>query len=159
MYLWKTSSLVAELKAGAVSERDKMLYVLVTGLAYGLMADPLLSVDLEYSALDWVGLVLMIATTVVGTLYGYVKNRDGDNQDFITRYISLSVPIGVRLLLVALVGGVAIGFLDEEIFDGGEGGPTNQTTPLQLIFLTAVSALYYWLLGKRLEDVSKRSDA
>ena len=159
MYLWKTSNLVAELKAGTMSEKDKMLYVLITGLAYGVMSDPLFSVGIEYSILDWAGLVLMIFTTVLGTLYGYKMNREGDNRDFITRYVSLSVPVGVRLFLVALVGGVIIGFVEGAFTDGSERDSTNQTTLTQLVFMTTLSAFYYSILGERIEDVSKSSDA
>ena len=159
MYLWKTSDLVAQLKAGTVSEKDKMLYVLVTGLGYGIMSDPLFSIGLEYSMLDWVGLVLMILTTTVGTLYAYTKNRNGDDQDFITRYISLSVPIGIRLIVVGVVGAVAIGFIEGGTSDGIESDPKNKTTLLQLIFWTVAVAFYYWFLGKRIEDISKGSDA
>ena len=159
MYLWKTSRLVEELKIDAVSEKDKMLYVLTTSLVYALICDPLFATEVEYSSLDWANLFLTIAITALGTLYTFKKNRDGDNRDFITRYTALSVPIGFRLILLSLAGGIAIGFIEGAFSDAVEGSPSNETTLLQLSFFTGAGAVYYWLLGRGIESVAKRSDA
>jgi len=159
MHLWKTSELVSELQTGAVSERDKMLYVLITGIAYALMSDPMFSIGLEYSSLDGVGLVLFILITVLGTLYAYKQNRDGDNRDFITRVACLAVPIGVRYFLVALIGGTVIAITEGMVTVTTGSETTYQTTPAQLIFMTTLAALYYWSLGKRIAEVARIREA
>jgi hypothetical protein len=159
MHLWKTSELVAELRAGTVSEKDKMLYVLVTGIAYVVMSDPIFSIGLEYSTLDALGLALLTVITVLGTLYTYKRNREGDDRDFITRVACLAVPIGVRLLLVALIGGLVVGIIEAVLSGSSNTEHTYQTTPLQLGFVATITTLYYRSLGERIADVARGRDA
>ena len=159
MYLWKTTELVGELRANTVSEKDKMFYVLATGLACGLGSDPLFSIGLEYSVLDGINLALMLIVTIVGTLFVYRKNQKGDNRDFVTRFVCLSVPLGVRLIAIALISGFTIGIFESYLSGGNGSDGGNQTTPIQIIFRTAIAIIFYKMLGTHIEAVAAPGDA
>jgi hypothetical protein len=103
MYIWRVKSLIEDLRVERVPERDKMLYLLVTGIFYVLISDPFIYIGLKYTWLDGASLAIRLASLVVGILYVYRINKAIDNRDFITRFVCLSVPITVRVLALAVL--------------------------------------------------------
>ena len=54
-------------------------------------------------------MILSITVVCIGTFLCYRGNRSGDNTDFIGRMICLAWPIGIKLLALTVVIGLAIG--------------------------------------------------
>ena len=101
MYLWKTEELVRELKRGQLSQWDVTKYLIATTMFWyfsgGAYFDPS---DVE--AWDWITNLLIAVVAALGIYYCYMKNRRGDDKDFIFRFICLSLPVTIRWTVITL---------------------------------------------------------
>jgi hypothetical protein len=120
MYLWKTDALATELKQGTLSQREQfkyyffILFLFSVGIFWYLMnsynevdknieSAPIVTIDLTFAAL--------YPLVYIATLYlCYWTNRNGDNRDFSTRFISLHVPLSIKAI------GLAYAFLPITLF-------------------------------------------
>ena len=118
MYLWRSRELAAELRAGAVSEKEKFFYLLIW-LSFFAVVNVLNLVTAINEAEELLpaisGGVAYFVITLVGTVVCYRSNRRGNDRAFLDRYICLSVPIWLQLFVVTVLLGLALGFLAESI--------------------------------------------
>lgn len=120
MYLWNVKKLSSGLKENKISEKEKMKYFMVMMLIWTLMFSlsalfPVQLTDkLNYLTVSFFILVL----TFVGLYSCYQANRDGDNKDFVARFVCISLPINIRLLVVVIaistLGGILSAILLSE---------------------------------------------
>jgi hypothetical protein len=108
VYFWQTRALAEDLRAGHVSERQRMHYLLAhTVLMSGSIPLNLSRewpFDLGESLLWWIGLAINVA----GVALCFEANHEGDDRDFVSRFICLSWPITVRLMVLAGLPVVAL---------------------------------------------------
>jgi hypothetical protein len=114
MHFWLIKPLVLQLASGNVSERQGMHYYLASTL--------ILLAETQYSL--WWGprsgwlfhfeLAALVLITCIGISQCWRANR-GD--EFLLRIICLSVPAGVRVLVLSLVFGLLLQFNAEALFD------------------------------------------
>ncbi len=105
MYFWKAQKLAAELKENKVSEKEKMKYLLANTLAWMAVA---LLLELSPNPVTDKPLFLThqasyIALVIVGVLVCYQANAKGDNKDFVGRFVSISWPIQMRMLVLSFL--------------------------------------------------------
>jgi hypothetical protein len=152
MYIWKPNNLAIDLRNNNVSEKEKLKYTLFWVLAMVIFSDPAIYIGYEYVLNDTI-------ISAAGTIYCYKINKRGDNKDFISRYICLSIPVGIRALAVLAFVIIAIVIIDlsfEMNVLGGEEEVFTTTIPEIIIFSIFMVYLYFYL-GKFIEIASKKN--
>lgn len=90
MYIINSDALARDLKLGTVSQKDKLIYFLLFILLHSM-------VSIRTNVL---GVIIDLLITVVGIFICYKANRKGDNKEFIERFICLSLPINLSMILI-----------------------------------------------------------
>jgi hypothetical protein len=155
MYLWKVDALVADLKTGAVTQRDECLYMLLFMLIISFSTMMFACKDSPFNVYDLMDLILTPLLNVLGILYCYQVNSKGDNRDFILRVCCLGLPVVSRILvftlplqiLVATVGFILSG---SDITDDA----SIPTTLLEVAGSAVIMVLYYWYLASKIKAVA-----
>lgn len=98
MHFFNVNAVARELKANKISEHEKVKYFfglsLIEALAYG-----------GSNILIW---LLGILIFIGGFYFAYRANKQGDNKNFIERYICLSFPIAILFLITSIAIGFAL---------------------------------------------------
>jgi hypothetical protein len=110
IHLWHTSRLTRELAHSKVSERDGMKYMLVASLLYTYIT----YWGLWFGAYrDWgffFELAVVISIGLIGVFECYKANGQENGKDFVLRYCTLAVPIGIKVAVLGLVAGQMLYF-------------------------------------------------
>jgi len=158
MYLWKVNNLIDDLRNDRITEKESMKYLVVTSVLYILGNDSYFTIGLEYSYLDTISTFLIIAITIVGTLYCYSANNIGDNRDFIKRFFCLSLPVSIRLLVIvtplAIVSAVLATEYWPEAFSTAPLGETYKTDIWSVSLGVLVEVLFFWYVGYSIRKTS-----
>ncbi len=151
--MWNTSALVEELRAKRLSEREKAKYLAATWVVFSLL--PYMYLEVPTSRLLAVEAVLTILVTIIGIAACYRANARGDGEEFVGRFVCLSLPIGLRVLVAGLalyfaytIVGYAV--LGEERFDA----VLSRYTIIDLVFTVAVGVAFYARLRSHILRVS-----
>ena len=152
MYFWKTKVLVEKLKNGALSEKHHfwylLLFVTINSVIIEMSVYDIQPATIIYMAQSF----LLVSITIIGTWLCYRTNRNGDNKDFITRYICLWIPIAIRIALLgitALMIYVPLGmFLIEPEY-------LESYTWLDALFIVVFVTLFYWRLNAAMRLISR----
>lgn len=106
-YFWNVNHLVQDLRAGVVTEFDKMRYLLATilvqflGVSSAAKFVPTNNYEVLLKALFF---GVAVGITIWGVQHCYLINKHNDNKNFLERFICLSFPVVVRLLIFSLLG-------------------------------------------------------
>jgi hypothetical protein len=95
LYLWNVKALAQELKEDRVTEKEKLKYfvfAILTGTGH---------ISLPADSTGWIFEGLNIGIVIASLFWCFRANQQGDNKDFIFRFICLSVPICIRLVLIS----------------------------------------------------------
>lgn len=158
MYLWNSGKLVNDLRDNAVSEKEKLKYVLFWVVATMIVSDPLLHFDYEYVLNDAILSAVMLIVSIAGTIYCYKVNKNGDNKDFLTRYICLSIPVGIRafVIIIAILAFITAIELSLDMSVIGEGEEVTTTIYEVIVFSLFMLGIYYYL-ARCIRSASARS--
>jgi hypothetical protein len=96
MYWWRISRLKDQLRAGPMSPRHALSYLLATLLLYTVPTAIAGGATAPLTQLEWVFTVAAWAILVGGTLVVYHANGGTTGQDFLARYLSLGWVLLVR---------------------------------------------------------------
>ena len=156
MYLWKPNNLANDLRNNDITEKEKLKYMLFWVVATAIASDPAIHIDYNYVLNDTILSIALLIISVVGTIYCYKINKSGDNEDFISRYVCLSIPVGIRALTVlAAIIIIAITIdLSFEINILGSNEETVATSMSEIIFLSIFMLSVYYYLGKFIKIAS-----
>ena len=142
-----------------------MLYLLFNGVVFALLSSPPFFDSLESSAVDSIGddysvidavrFISTIAITIAGTLFGYIANRDGDNRDFITRFVCLSVPVAIRMIAIALIVAFPVGVVGGLLSLGKYCESTYRVELFLMVWEMVILGLFYVVLCARIGEVAK----
>ncbi len=102
MYLWKIEKLVDDFRQNKVSQKEQFKYLLLFTIFTLLCSDPFLYVDMSNNYYDTLQSVLILVITVFGVYYCYKINSQGDNKEFMIRFICLGLPAVIRILAMFL---------------------------------------------------------
>lgn len=163
MYFWKVDQLVDDFRENRVSEKEKFKYMLVMGIIFTIISDPILWIGTRYTAMDTINLFLMISVVVWGTYHCYVSNQNGDDEDFISRFACVGLPVSVRLITVGIPIFLTIGIM-EEIYNLGietdeYGTEYFITTTGQIIASLIFAIVFYLYLGRKLKSIGSKHGA
>ena len=79
-----------------------------------------------------------------GLFYCYIENRDGDDRDFIERFICIGLPVLVRTIAVTVLIGLCLVILALVLaFNVPE-----ESTPVDLLLISALQIYFYLRLAR-----------
>ncbi len=153
--LLNINALVENFKQRRVGEYLKFKYllaeiILITTLASISMQTP------PADNLEWVLYsVLLLFMIVIGTIYAYKQNKQGDNSDFIARYIAVSFVITIRFIITLSLIGAVFGVFAAiaQNFDGLII-TLEESVVFNLILNVLITGLYYYLVGKYVREIA-----
>jgi hypothetical protein len=151
MYLWNTEALVEDLKRGPLPEAEQLKYLLfmlvTTTLSYASTGES----RGPFTIVTTANVFLYPVIVAIGTIWCYRANAAGDNQQFVSRFLALIIPLGAKFVaLMLLVGAVLALILGRELsthkdaFSGWIG----------IAFGVLVSVMFYWRLRELIVKVS-----
>ncbi|MBI1928643.1 hypothetical protein HYR99_30920 [Candidatus Poribacteria bacterium] len=145
MYFWNIQALSEDLKERRVSQREKMKYLLATAISHSISLP--ISISVAW-ALGITTLLANVALSIWGIVLCYQANRQGDDEEFIDRYICIRWPIYIRLFVLVGIP-VALVFMSV-------GVSPDRVTIVDLIAAIVFRIIYYlWIRT----DILKISDA
>lgn len=156
MYFWKVDSLVDDFKQNKVTQKEEFKYILLFSILTLLSTNSFVSIDSTYNFYDTLDLILLIIITVAGIYYCFKINSDGDNKDFMVRFISIGLPVVVRVLAIAIPIFIISAMIESLFFITSEEMESDSCeSTLSLVVLTSLIMIgYYWYLSKKIKDVS-----
>jgi len=158
MYLWNTNALANELKEGTLSEREKFKYYITSTLLYELLILVTSFSARTFSAVEIFLSLLSIAILFFGTYQSYRVNQKGDGLNFIERFICLSLPIGIKIIVWYFLGMII--FFIVMILLGGRSSELNDYGTFWGLFylVTSFSAyiLCYWRIYVHIKWISHK---
>lgn len=168
MYFWRIAALKTELRRGPLPQGQAFAYVLATMLLLtALTSVPALwnappegsatPSPAAATAVEWVGYVVGLAIVALGTRAAYRANGGAAGADFVARYVALGWVLGLRLLLLAFLPGIALILAAAGgLVLTGEGRLATDVAIAALGTLLSVGleALYYWRLVHHFRGVA-----
>ncbi|MGG3452235.1 hypothetical protein [Domibacillus aminovorans] len=105
MYIWNIKELAEALKERRIAEKSKRTYLIVgiALLALGVLSYPFLLETEGVNTLDTIDTMINIVLTLIGIYAVYKINQRGDRQEFWLRYLSLFIPLTLRVILIVFV--------------------------------------------------------
>ncbi len=153
MYFWNTKALANELKEGSVDQKEKMKYFLVFMLWTFVVLDLSLYMQEDYSSNDFILSLADTGLMMIAVYLCYRINRDGDDSDFIDRFVCLSLPITIKF--TSVVFGILIGVSILSPFLGESFNPwAEEGSLLEGIEILLIEVIYYWRVWVAIKWVS-----
>jgi hypothetical protein len=151
MYLWNVSALASELKANTISEYEKTkYYILYSAFLCFILAVPNVT---EYpAALQFLRFSLDLLITVLGIVYVFKINEQGDNQDFIARSLCIGVPLSFKIIVLFLTIYIMAHYFLDNILQIKN---TYIDYVVEIILEILAALYYYYSLGYWLKEISK----
>jgi hypothetical protein len=95
MIIWNINRLIAELKSGEVTQKNRMYYLLsIIMIALVVGAIP---TDETPPKIKYIESAIEIVGTAMAILVSYNANRKGDDKDYVERFICLTLPIVIKI--------------------------------------------------------------
>ncbi|AAZ27603.1 hypothetical protein [Colwellia psychrerythraea] len=157
MYIWKISPLIEQLKSDSLSQKEQLKYFLTYSVLMIIASELPLSVYLDYGFYDAVNTVSMSILTIVGITYCYKVNKSIDDKDFILRFVTIGLPVTLRLLALLIVVGILFGVVDAIFIESSylDESDTYQTTPVDVLFTGILLFVYYYYFASKLKLFAK----
>ena len=157
MYWWNIKALAKELKAKKVSQLEKFKYFFAISIVAVVYLEFVYLVPLleELTTLDVVGSLAYIFLVVLGTIFCYKANKEGDNKEFVDRFICLSWPIGIRIAAILIATLVLILIVGYSIAGDAFDTYIEKTTIIDvMVFDVGFTLAFYLWVRKYLLYVS-----
>ena len=164
IYLWNSKQLARDFKNNAVSELHKFIYFVfypfVLTTFHILTSSSLIITDkIEKIALHddhalslrFDFLEVILSTVLCYCLYQI--NKKGDGLQFVERYISLSFPVLLSILIFGIILLFPYGYPGNSIFEAFGASPTIASI-LSSIVVLILSSLYFYLRMKILFKIA-----
>ena len=156
MYFWNIKSLATDISSNKLSEYEKFKYF----IAFMIIIE--LSLELSYwltpteSSYEYIQSISTVIINILGVIWCYKVNSQIDNKEFFERFICLSFPITIKLLVwffIIMVLYFTAGFiLGGEEFDKF----TDSTSIVDVTSLIAFNLIFYWRLSFWTKHVAQR---
>ena len=155
MRLWNVNKLIAELRGDSLSQKQKFYYFLTFFILYVWCGVLLQYIHAEVSFMLVIEDVIFWVLSVCGFILCFKANQKGDNINFIERFICLSIPISIRLIVIMCIIYIpyfSLGcIIDFEAFDRF----TDKTNWVSILFTILFVSYFYGKLQKSIESVSQ----
>jgi hypothetical protein len=169
MYFWNIKKLKAQLIERPLTERETLPYVIAVSLMYFFALEVLtysytaISSDpVPYSVWDYISAVFTVATTVLGTVWIFKKNKVSNENYFLQRFTALGwvVLIRVTAFLIFAIALIFIALLLPSIagvFHWESYGSILESSTTFLVINVLFYLFYYWYFGKHIAEVAQKA--
>lgn len=143
MYFWNAKALAEDLKAGRLNQREELKYFLAFMVPISILLEAPFWLAEEPTPLLLIEAVTVIAITVGGILFCYQANRQGDDKEFIKRFVCLSWPITLKVTVIFLA--VYIGYMITGYMIAGDQFDAflERTNAADVAFIILSEVAYY----------------
>ncbi len=157
MYFWNTGALASELQKETVTESEQVKYLVATILLYEIL--PFLTSWIPNTVDIWSFLdgAVSVSIMVIGALVCAKANRQGDNKNFLTRFICLSWPLGIRFVVLMLPTYLVVEIILRMLGLQVAHGDKYQTEWYDVAISALYSGLVFWRLRRWIRVVSGQS--
>lgn len=160
MYIWKVNSLIEDLKNNNVSQKEQFKYALALSILTVLVTDPMLTVGLEYTSLDTILTLSMMAITILGVILCYNINEKADNKDFILRICTIGLPVTIRFIAIVVPLAIAAGTIEIMMDPNYDIESETYTTSIyQVIFLSLALIVFYFYFSSKFKLFAQSENA
>jgi hypothetical protein len=109
MIFFNDKKLAIALRDGTVTERQRLFYLVITNFLYSLCATCTVGhyiwrQDLNFY--NYLNDAISLTFVIFIVMYAFSINKAGDSRDFTSRYICITVPIGVKTMILSFVIGI-----------------------------------------------------
>lgn len=153
MYIWRVNKLVEKFRAGEVTERQQLYYLLVMMALTYVVSDPYVNSLLAYETMNTLDILMLpigLVLAVAGTLWCYYAAQGKQSPTgFIARYICLGLPVLVRILVLVLVVMFTVFAINDfliSISGVNQYLEAEQTTVIDFIGIASFEVLYFFYL-------------
>ena len=147
MVIWDIDKLKRALIHSNLPERDTFRYLMAL-IIIGLIPLPSHLQDGEFSSTWLINLII----TFCGILYCYKKNMGDTGSYFLSRFVSISFVVSVRLFCIFLPFALVLIFSDM-FFEDTEKYQLLYKLSLNVLFYL-YAAFYYWRVGYHIGEIS-----
>ena len=159
MNFFRDKELAERFAADKVAEKEIFFYFLISGIIVSLFTSTsfITFLEIEVTIWDYITDVILIVTSIIGSIWVYRINAKGDNRNFVARYISLSFPIGVKCLMLLVIYMFLLGItvvLNEEMFNKTLL-PTNAEEIFFVVGLSLIILYSYFRLAYAMKIASR----
>ena len=102
MYLWNSEKIITQLSEDAVSEWEATKYLILVS-AFSTITGAFYYDPLNRGLVDWFGSAILVVIVIIGISYCFKVNQQGDNKNFIIRYVVLTWPVLIRIILFTII--------------------------------------------------------
>jgi uncharacterized membrane-anchored protein YitT (DUF2179 family) len=155
MHIWKIESLKEEIKKGELGEKDRFLYALIaiTLSAIGIEMVELMPTE-NRNVWDAINSASNIVIVTLGTIFAFKANGGSKGTDFLGRYFSISLVVGIRFLVILIP--LILALLAYYFFAVSKDPDLNSTAYDTVPFMIWSAALY-WRVYVHIADVNKKN--
>ena len=122
MILFSIKQLVQNLKENLITEKQFAIYLIIYNvlLLFPLFifefypTNMILEILIEedpYKYINQIEAALFLGIHILGTLWCYYKNNEGDKHNFLKRYISLYTPLGIRIYALLFLSSIGLSII------------------------------------------------
>ena len=144
MYFLDTLALAKDLSNGLVSEKESFKYLFVLMILTGFTVPSFTPGEIDispYDAFEYLGSTIASIAFFYFTLLSCFRlNSEYDSRDFVKRFVCLTLPVTIRLMIVIFVG-VIFSILLNSIAD-----PFVVKILFYISALCTVGLWYYWIV-------------
>lgn len=157
MYLWNTTKLASDLKADVVTERDKLNYLIVAAVLATFGSYALALTGVEGNKLMLVEGGVAIVVTIVGIIMCYDMNLSGDNRSFLDRFICMSLPLAIRLVVLMIVIAIPVFVVASAVAGDDFDRYLDDYTVLDVLVTVAFELIFYWRMRRHIARIAGAS--
>lgn len=159
MHLWNTKALAMEFRDGELPEKERFKYFFIFILLTALLIEVCLYIGEMPTVITIAESAIGMMITVGGTLLAYRTNKGGDNKEFIDRYVCLSIPIMLKMLVLLAICFIAYMIVGYMVLDEAFDKIIASTTWYDVLFTSIFEVLFFWRLTHHVSWASKRQPA
>jgi|GEM_PF-935467 len=155
MHLWNVNALIDDFAYKKITEQQKFRYILLYVALMTIVSNSVLYVGTKYSHELVVELVLSVLITIWGMNRCFTINQSNGGDDFISRYVCIGFPVGIRLFVFAVPIFLIIGVVEAAM----QTDPTFHKIQMyiKMAQVPIFSVIYYLYLGKKLKELTTKA--
>jgi hypothetical protein len=161
VYFWRIARLIEQLRRGPLEQRAALLYILAWLVLWtALTLSPVVAQLASSYPGDWASFLVILVSTVLGTLAAYSANGGAHGSDFAARYFAIGWVLAIRLIILLLLPLFVLFFIVAGVLVAGSEGqePSEATSAWIGAGLTIVfEIVYYWRLMHHFRSVTAPS--
>lgn len=148
-------ALITDFRQGRVDEPLRFKYLLVTYLLLTLAVSLTIQVPPEDGLVWLLNTTVFLVAVITGTVYSYRQNKQGDNVDFLARYIAVNFVVSMRFFVAYIILFIALVLLFPLLEGTAFMNALGVDIVLNLVLYTIAYALYYYFIITHIRQIAQ----